>query len=83
MRDDDTRAIFKMIDNLFGFSNCISRTYEMFQNSFIYLADGFFLPGVTGDQLQESPEIWTGHKGGIEDSGKKDGLCGQCVCYYY
>lgn len=71
MREDDAKGIFQMIDNLFGFKNCISRTYEMFEKSFIYLADSFFLPEVSGDSFKESPEIWTRHLGGIEGLRQK------------
>lgn len=71
MREGDTRGIFKMIDNLFGLNNCISRTYQMFDSALIYLADSFFLPHIIEGQFVESPEIWSGHLGGIEGLRQK------------
>ncbi|KAG7297636.1 hypothetical protein JYU34_018348 [Plutella xylostella] len=57
MRKADTEGIFRMIDTLFGLHSCISRTYELFEKSIIYLADSFILPEVVGDNFAKSPEI--------------------------
>lgn len=73
MRKGDTEGVFNAMDQLFGFTNCISRTYEMFSESVIYLADSYFLPPVIkgSKQFKECPELWTGHLGGIEGLRQK------------
>ncbi|QKY64636.1 large polymerase protein [Agrotis ipsilon virus] len=72
MRKLETLRIFQNLDNLFGLTNCISRTHEMFETAIMYLADSYFLPPIDNNsRIRECPEVWTGHLGGIEGLRQK------------
>nr|UYL86293.1 MAG: RNA-dependent RNA polymerase [Rhabdoviridae sp.] len=44
MRYEETIGPFKFMDGLFGYTNVISRTHELFYQSQMYLADGSLVP---------------------------------------
>ncbi|AJG39131.1 RNA-dependent RNA polymerase [Shayang Fly Virus 3] len=75
MRKEETNSIFTSMDNLFGLSHCISRTHEMFEGSYMYLADGTYLPKfeIKDNQISmiEDDYVWRNHYGGIEGLRQK------------
>nr|QMP81799.1 RNA-dependent RNA polymerase [Hemipteran rhabdo-related virus OKIAV30] len=72
MRKEETLGIFHFIDGLFGFSNCIARTHEMFHPGFIYIADSVILPELNDEgHLKTSSICWDNHYGGIEGLRQK------------
>lgn len=73
MREEETGPLFKDIDHLFGFENLVSRTYEMFRESQMYLANGHVLPEISrdGSQLETGPTVWSRHLGGVEGLRQK------------
>lgn len=75
MRKEETYSIFSAMDNLFGLSKCISRTHEMFEDSYMYLADGTYLPKfeIRNNQIHmiEDDYVWINHYGGIEGLRQK------------
>nr|UQU68823.1 RNA-dependent RNA polymerase [Sambucus cytorhabdovirus] len=72
MRHDSTYFVFLSLGELFGMPNLYNRTYEIFQESYIYLADGSYIPRVRGGLLQlEEPYAFTGHRGGMEGLRQK------------
>lgn len=73
MREEETKPLFEDIDNLFGFTNLVSRTYEMFSESQMYLANGHHNPEVDekANRLKNGPTVWDGHKGGVEGLRQK------------
>ncbi|DAZ90717.1 TPA_asm: polyprotein [Frullania virus 1] len=72
MREDLTKGLFTEMDRLFGYENVISRTHEIFEESFIYSASGKFCPFVIDGELVESPPMsYTGHLGGFEGLRQK------------
>ncbi|EFN64915.1 Large structural protein, partial [Camponotus floridanus] len=71
MRENETRDTFKMIDQLFGFTNCFQRTHEMFDTSCIYLLNGSYLPTYHSGEFKPDLGLWKGHLGGIEGLRQK------------
>lgn len=71
MREEETHAIFKDFDDLFGLTNVFTRSHELFNTSWLYLADGSITPKFSGQNLVEEPGVWTNHKGGIEGLRQK------------
>ncbi|DAF42356.1 TPA_asm: L [Brassica rapa virus 1] len=72
MREEFTKPLFQQMDLLFGYSNLISRTHEMFENSLIYSCSGKYLPQVTSKGFKlDPPMCYTGHKGGFEGLRQK------------
>ncbi|DAZ90868.1 TPA_asm: polyprotein [Zea virus 1] len=72
MREDLTRGLFLEIDRMFGYTNVISRTYEIFEKSFIYSCSGKYIPKVQNGQLIDDPPMaYRGHKGGFEGLRQK------------
>lgn len=67
MREEDTFELFQCFDNLMGFSNCFTRTHEMFTQTLFYLSsnDVGHTPELL-DKGTEAPYSWRGHLGGIE-----------------
>lgn len=51
MREEETQRLFSTFDQMFGFTNCFSRTHEMFNTSLIYLLNGSYIPNLVKDQL--------------------------------
>jgi hypothetical protein len=72
MRDELTKPLFLQIDQLFGYTNLISRTHEIFENSYIYSSSGKYLPDIDGNYLLSTPPMsYMGHKGGFEGLRQK------------
>nr|WNV48285.1 MAG: RNA-dependent RNA polymerase [Cnidium virus 2] len=72
MRHDSTFYVFRSLGELFGMSHLYNRTYEIFEESYIYLADGSYIPKVRNGELQiEEPFAFTGHRGGMEGLRQK------------
>jgi len=72
MRKEETEEIFEFFDGLFGVKNVYTRTHEMFEKSFIYLADGTFIPEFISPRVMKTgDECWTGHLGGLEGLRQK------------
>ncbi|DBA36849.1 TPA_asm: L [Argyranthemum gammacytorhabdovirus 1] len=73
-RKETTFPLFEAIGDLYGMENLYNRTYDIFQNSLIYLADGVFRPQLSNDRnrfLLEEPMLYTGHLGGFEGLRQK------------
>ncbi|DBA36682.1 TPA_asm: L [Ipomoea betacytorhabdovirus 1] len=74
MRKESTYGVFRQLGLLFGMENLYNRTYDMFENSLIYLADGSYVPKLNENlQVVESNEdyAYTGHIGGFEGLRQK------------
>ncbi|UUG74123.1 MAG: RNA-dependent RNA polymerase [XiangYun mono-chu-like virus 11] len=73
MREAETNNLFEDIDHLFGFTRVVSRTYEMFEQSQMYLANGHILPELSdcGKKLKDGPTVWSNHLGGVEGLRQK------------
>ncbi|AVM86063.1 L protein [Chimay rhabdovirus] len=72
MRKEETEELFTMFDQLFGLENVFTRSHEMFETSYLYLADGSYLPHFyTSTELREDASCWTEHYGGIEGLRQK------------
>nr|QMP82181.1 RNA-dependent RNA polymerase [Coleopteran rhabdo-related virus OKIAV20] len=70
MREPETKTLFRFIDGLFGFTNCIGRTHELF-GKFLYLADPDANLIPVGPELKVNDHVWTGHLGGLEGMRQK------------
>ncbi|DAZ90732.1 TPA_asm: polyprotein [Leucanthemum virus 1] len=71
-RDELTRPIFSEMDNLFGYTNLIARTHDIFYNSYIYSSSGKYLPKVSPTGLIIDPPMsYTHHAGGFEGLRQK------------
>ncbi|QNO38995.1 polymerase protein [paper mulberry mosaic associated virus] len=74
MRKESTLDVFTEIGKLFGLPELYNRTYDIFENSIIYLANGSYLPKMDdNNELTESdPDLaYQGHKGGFEGLRQK------------
>nr|QEM39095.1 RNA-dependent RNA polymerase [Guadeloupe Culex rhabdovirus]QEM39110.1 RNA-dependent RNA polymerase [Guadeloupe Culex rhabdovirus] len=73
MREQETSHLFQDFDHMFGFENVFSRSYEMFSESQLYLANGYVLPEIdeTKNRLKDGLTVWSDHKGGIEGLRQK------------
>ncbi|DAZ90859.1 TPA_asm: polyprotein [Triticum virus 1] len=72
MRDELTNPLFRQMDRMFGYSNLIARTHEIFEESYIYSSSGKYLPEAREDQLISNPPMsYMGHKGGFEGLRQK------------
>nr|WAK77191.1 MAG: RNA-dependent RNA polymerase [Rhabdoviridae sp.] len=72
MRKEETEELFTMFDQLFGLTNVFTRSHEMFETSYLYLADGSYLPHFySSSELREDASCWTEHLGGIEGLRQK------------
>ncbi|QRW41824.1 MAG: RNA-dependent RNA polymerase [Elisy virus] len=73
MREEETQLLFQDIDHLFGFEALVSRTYEMFRESQMYLANGHVIPeiGQGGKRLKDGLTVWGLHAGGVEGLRQK------------
>ncbi|DAF42290.1 TPA_asm: L [Asclepias syriaca virus 1] len=82
MRKQSTYHIFYQLGSLFGLPNLFNATYDIFQSSYIYLADGTYLPKVSkeGQLLVEEPNSFTGHMGGMEGLRQKGWTLFTVVC---
>ncbi|DBA37168.1 TPA_asm: L [Primula alphacytorhabdovirus 1] len=94
MRKESTFHVFKALGELFGMSNLYNETYDIFKDSYFYLADGSYLPKIddSGCFVPEPPYSFTGHKGGQEGLRQKgwtiftvvglDWICRKHNCTY-
>ncbi|DBA36990.1 TPA_asm: L [Conopholis alphacytorhabdovirus 1] len=94
MRQESTLWVFKALGDLFGMEDLYHVTYDIFKESFFYLADGSYVPKISddGDFMPEPPLSFTGHKGGQEGLRQKgwtiftvvglDLICSQHNCSY-
>ncbi|MGV4398126.1 hypothetical protein, partial [Pandoraea pneumonica] len=57
MREQETSHLFQDFDHMFGFENVFSRSYEMFSESQLYLANGYVLPEI--DENEEQTQGWS------------------------
>ncbi|DBA36807.1 TPA_asm: L [Schiedea betacytorhabdovirus 1] len=74
MRQEATRPVFSHLGNLFGLSELYNRTYDIFRNSIIYLADGTYILKLDDnlDLVEQDPDLaYEGHKGGFEGLRQK------------
>lgn len=73
MREEETHHLFQDFDHLFGFEKVFTRSYEMFSQSQMYLANGYIVPEVDleNGRLVDSDIVWSDHKGGIEGLRQK------------
>ncbi|ABV56129.1 L protein [Lettuce yellow mottle virus] len=94
MRKESTYHVFKALGELFGMTDLYNMTYDIFKDSYFYLADGSYLPKIneSGDFVPEPPFSFTGHKGGQEGLRQKgwtiftvvglDWICRKHNCTY-
>ncbi|ARS22495.1 putative L protein [Maize associated rhabdovirus] len=74
MRKEATYYTFLELGRLFGMPNLYNRTYDIFRNSIIYLADGSYTPDIDEDlNLHEKDNnlAYEGHIGGFEGLRQK------------
>nr|DBA37013.1 TPA_asm: L [Fagopyrum alphacytorhabdovirus 1] len=72
MRKEMTLGVFTAMGELFGLSEIFNCTYDIFSECYYYLADGTYLPNISGGILQvEEPLSFRGHKGGMEGLRQK------------
>ncbi|DBA36874.1 TPA_asm: L [Cuscuta gammacytorhabdovirus 2] len=71
-RKETTSGVFSAMGDLFGMRELFNRTYDIFRESYIYLADGSYTPTADGVNLiTEPPTSYIGHKGGLEGLRQK------------
>ncbi|UTQ50618.1 MAG: RNA-dependent RNA polymerase [Taraxacum cytorhabdovirus 1] len=84
MRKESTGPMFTALGELFGLPNLYSNTYDIFESSYYYLADGSYIPRHAGGELiVEEPYSFTGHKGGMEGLRQKGWTLFTVVCLDY
>ncbi|BCS90308.1 L-protein [Vitis varicosavirus] len=72
MRPEFTNGLFEQMDRMFGFSNLILRTHDIFRESYIYSCSGKYLPFIKHDMLMlDPPMAYIGHLGGFEGLRQK------------
>ncbi|DBA36620.1 TPA_asm: L [Chrysanthemum betacytorhabdovirus 1] len=74
MREEATYGVFSELGKLFGLLTLYNKTYSIFKNSLIYLADGTFIPAIdenTLDPIYECQKMYLGHGGGFEGLRQK------------
>ncbi|DBA36838.1 TPA_asm: L [Zanthoxylum betacytorhabdovirus 2] len=78
MRKDATFYVFERIGELYGMPNLINRTYDIFEDSLIYLCDDeaelsceYDLKSGTYNLKRETETVYTGHRGGFEGLRQK------------
>ncbi|UXD79146.1 RNA-dependent RNA polymerase [Alphacytorhabdovirus alphapogostemi] len=73
MRKEMTSGVFTAIGDLFGLSELYNATYDLFSESYYYLADGSYIPSISesGDLVVEEPASFVHHKGGMEGLRQK------------
>ncbi|DBA36905.1 TPA_asm: L [Hibiscus gammacytorhabdovirus 1] len=94
-RKETTSPVFQALGDLYGLNDLFDRTYDIFSNSFIYLADGSYRPLVNDDGsglVCEEPLSYRGHLGGFEGLRQKgwtiftvcalELICGRHNCSY-
>nr|QUF98544.1 RNA-dependent RNA polymerase [Dichorhavirus orchidaceae] len=73
MREEMTVPMFLDADRLFGYTNLVGRTHEIFKSSYIYLSSGEYVPQVSlrGRLVHEEPYSWTNDPSGKEGLRQK------------
>ncbi|DBA36736.1 TPA_asm: L [Panicum betacytorhabdovirus 1] len=74
MRRESTEYVFENLGRMFGLPTLFNKTYDIFQNSLIYLADGSYSPKIDAnlDNLEIDPDLaYTNHIGGFEGLRQK------------
>ncbi|DBA37214.1 TPA_asm: L [Triticum alphacytorhabdovirus 1] len=72
MRKSSTYHVFRALGDVFGMPELYNATYDIFEASYIYLADGSYVPKVEKEGFKiEEPMSFTGHKGGMEGLRQK------------
>nr|AWT62602.1 RNA-dependent RNA polymerase [Citrus chlorotic spot virus] len=73
MREEMTVDLFHDTDRLFGFTNLVGRTHEIFKRSYIYLSSGEYVPTLNsrGKLKTEAPYSWTNDPSGKEGLRQK------------
>ncbi|DBA36583.1 TPA_asm: L [Artemisia betacytorhabdovirus 1] len=74
MREEATHGVFSELGKLFGLPDLYNKTYSIFKESMVYLADGSFIPPIDKDTLEPltlSDELYLGHGGGFEGLRQK------------
>ncbi|DAZ90615.1 TPA_asm: polyprotein [Abies virus 1] len=84
MRSELMTPLFHEMDKLFGLTNVISRTHEIFEKSLIYSCSGKYLPKIEGEKISEdAPMCYRGHLGGMEGLRQKGWTVGTvCLIEY-
>ncbi|DBA36675.1 TPA_asm: L [Howea betacytorhabdovirus 1] len=73
MRQWATSKVFILLGKMFGLPTIFDKTYTIFKDCIVYLADGSFLPEMD-DMLElacETPLSYVGHEGGFEGLRQK------------
>ncbi|DBA36854.1 TPA_asm: L [Carrot gammacytorhabdovirus 1] len=73
-RRETTFPLFEAMGDLYGLEHLYNRTYDIFENSLIYLADGKYRPKIDKRRnvfILDPPYCYTGHKGGFEGLRQK------------
>nr|WNN28912.1 RNA-dependent RNA polymerase [Vinca chlorotic spot virus] len=73
MREEMTRDLFWDTDRLFGYTNLVGRTHQIFKKSYIYLSSGEYVPKISsrGNLTFETPYSWTNDPSGKEGLRQK------------
>ncbi|DBA36668.1 TPA_asm: L [Hepatica betacytorhabdovirus 1] len=74
MRKSATYPLFAELGKLFGLEHIYNRTYDIFEKSIIYLADGSYIPSINPDLSFEDDGTelsYIGHMGGFEGLRQK------------
>ncbi|DBA36859.1 TPA_asm: L [Celery gammacytorhabdovirus 1] len=73
-RRETTQPLFEAMGDIYGLENLYNRTYDIFEESMIYLADGKYRP-IINKQARgfntEPPYCYLGHRGGFEGLRQK------------
>ncbi|DBA37237.1 TPA_asm: L [Wurfbainia alphacytorhabdovirus 1] len=81
MRKQSTYLTFLQLGRLFGLPNLYNATYDIFSDSYIYLADGSYVPDVqTGKLVINEPFSFSDHQGGMEGLRQKGWTLFTIVC---
>ncbi|UTQ50597.1 MAG: RNA-dependent RNA polymerase [Cirsium cytorhabdovirus 1] len=73
MRKSMTSGVFTAIGELFGLSELYNVTYDLFSESYYYLADGSYIPDIDaeGNLIVQEPLSFKNHQGGMEGLRQK------------
>ncbi|DBA37058.1 TPA_asm: L [Medicago alphacytorhabdovirus 1] len=73
MRKEMTSGVFTAIGELFGLPELYNKTYDLFSQSYYYLADGSYVPKISAssDLVIEEPLSFINHQGGMEGLRQK------------
>ncbi|DBA36638.1 TPA_asm: L [Cypripedium betacytorhabdovirus 1] len=72
MRRQSTEFVFHELGLIYGLENLFNATYDIFEQSYIYLSDGDYKLKVKNGKLEVNPPwSYRGHKGGFEGLRQK------------